>query len=183
MAGVTTVQNTRLVTAGLTATVVAGVWVVRVGARLPGGHAGPRAAVMLQSTRALGIAALLLACAALPLGLVVGRRLFFTGAQRIHVRAAHRVVALGALTATALHLATLFATSTLAPTVADLVVPFLWDNRTIGTALGVLATWAFVLLGLSYYQRRRIGAAGWRVAHRFIALGLAFAIVHTIAGG
>jgi sulfoxide reductase heme-binding subunit YedZ len=183
MAGSTTVQNTRVVAAVLAAALLAGVWVVRVGIHLPGGHAGSSAAVLSQSSRALGITALVLACATLPLGLVVGRRLFFTGARRVELRAAHRVVALGALAATALHLATLFAASSLAPSVADLFVPFVWRYRTIGTALGVLAMWVLVALGLSYYARRRVGAARWRVAHRFIAIGLALALVHTIAGG
>jgi hypothetical protein len=95
MAGSTTVQSTRVVTAALAGALIAGVWAVRVGIHLPGGHAGSSAAVLSQSSRALGIAALLLACATLPLGLVVGRRLFFTGARRVELRAAHRVVALG----------------------------------------------------------------------------------------
>jgi hypothetical protein len=55
--------------------VIVALWVVRVGIHLPGGHAGSTSRVFADSSRALGIAALVLAGAALPVGLTVGRRM------------------------------------------------------------------------------------------------------------
>jgi predicted ferric reductase len=51
------------------------------------------------------------------------------------------------------------------------------------TALGVVSVYVLALLGPTYYARRTLGWQRWRIAHRFIAAGLALAILHvTLAG-
>jgi sulfoxide reductase heme-binding subunit YedZ len=162
--------------------VIVAVWTVRVGIHLPGRHGGASATVFADSSRALGIAALMIACAALPIGLIVGRRL--TPARgRAEIRDLHRTVALWVLAAIALHLLALIGARTLHPSVIRLAVPFAWPYRTVATGLGVLGTWVIAALGPSYYLRRRIGERRWRIAHRFIGLGLLLGILHTIGGG
>jgi methionine sulfoxide reductase heme-binding subunit len=162
--------------------VIVGLWVVRVGIHLPGGYDGSTSSVFADSSRALGIAALVLAGAALPIGLAVGRRMVH-GGRAAQVRALHRALALWALAAIGLHVLALVGATALGPSVVRLLVPFAWPYRTVATGLGVLAAWVIVALGLSYYQRRRIGARRWRIAHRFVVVGLALAIALTVGGG
>jgi predicted ferric reductase len=163
--------------------VMAGLWIVRVGIHLPGGYDGGSASsVFADSSRALGIAALVLACVALPVGLTVGRRLV-RGGRGTQARSLHRALALWALAAIGLHVLALTGATALGPSVVGLLVPFAWHYRTLATGLGVLGAWVTAALGLSYYLRRHIGARRWRIAHRFVAVGLVLGILHTIGGG
>ena len=41
----------------------------------------------------------------------------------------------------------------------------------------------FVILGLSYYVRGRIGPARWRKLHRFTALAWVLGVVHALGAG
>ena len=50
-------------------------------------------------------------------------------------------------------------------------------------ALGIIAGWGMVILGLSFYARERIGIARWRVLHRFTALAWLLGIVHSLGEG
>ncbi len=63
------------------------------------------------------------------------------------------------------------------------MIPWLWHYRRTATALGVLSIYVLALLGPTYYARRRLGVRGWRIAHRFIATGLALAILRVVDGG
>lgn len=96
------------------------------------------------------------------------------------MRALHTTLSLTALGAIVV---ALDGASALAPTVGDLVIPFWWAYRSLYTGVGVLGFWVVVVLGLSYYQRARLGPRRWRIAHRFIALGLALSVLHPIGGG
>ena len=50
-------------------------------------------------------------------------------------------------------------------------------------AIGIIAGWGMVLLGLSYYVRERIGVARWKILHRFTALAWILGIVHCLGEG
>jgi predicted ferric reductase len=82
-----------------------------------------------------------------------------------------------------LHIFTLLGASALEPRLDRLVIPWLWPYRRPATALGVLSIYVLALLGPTYYARRRLGVQRWRIAHRFIATGLALAILHVVGGG
>jgi methionine sulfoxide reductase heme-binding subunit len=69
------------------------------------------------------------------------------------------------------------------PTVADIAIPFVSGYRTGWTTLGIIAGWGLVLLGLSYYGRRRIGSARWRSLHRLTALVWLAGIAHSLGEG
>ncbi|HTA36309.1 MAG TPA: hypothetical protein VK761_06305, partial [Solirubrobacteraceae bacterium] len=49
--------------------------------------------------------------------------------------------------------------------------------------IGIVAFWAMLALGLSYYARGRIGAQRWRVLHRFTALAWLLGLVHSLGEG
>jgi methionine sulfoxide reductase heme-binding subunit len=133
-------------------------------------------------SRSLGVAALLLVAVTLPVGLLFGRRVV-AARRRAQVRAIHMTVSLSGLVVIALHVVTLLGASTLAPSVERLLVPWLWPYRRTATALGVLSVYVLALLGPTYYARRTLGWQRWRIAHRFIAAGLALAILHVTLGG
>ncbi len=158
------------------------VWIVRVGIHVAGGDAGPASSVFADSSRALGIAALVLAGATLPIGLIVGRRIVL-GCRAGWLRDVHRALSLWCLAAIGLHVLALAGATKLGPSVARLLVPFVWHYRTTPTALGVLGAWVIVVLGPSWYLRRRIGERRWRIAHRCVAVGVVLGILHTVGGG
>lgn len=49
--------------------------------------------------------------------------------------------------------------------------------------LGIVAGWALIFLGLSFYIRDRNGRARWKVIHRFTLLAWIAGVVHTIVEG
>ena len=177
--------RTALGAALLTAAVV----VIRGGARrrhieLRAGHVHVAAAMNTWTavSRSLGLAALALLAFTLPVGLLFGRRLVARD-RRAEVRAAHMTLSLSGLSVAVLHVVTLLGATQLAPDAARLLVPWLWPYRQTATALGVLSIYVVALLGLTYYTRRALGWRRWRIAHRFIAVGLALAVLHVIGGG
>jgi len=51
------------------------------------------------------------------------------------------------------------------------------------SAIGIVAGWALLALGLSYYVRDRIGQQRWRFLHRFTAIAWIAGIVHSLGEG
>jgi sulfoxide reductase heme-binding subunit YedZ len=85
--------------------------------------------------------------------------------------------------AIAVHGLSLLGDSYLRPTLIDVTVPFALSYKTIPTSIGIVAGWAMIVLGLSYYLRRRIGYQRWKLIHRFTALAWALGLVHTFTEG
>jgi methionine sulfoxide reductase heme-binding subunit len=132
-------------------------------------------------SRAAGIAALVLASAAVCLGLLMGGRMM--PRRGPDLRVTHEALSLATLGALAVHGASLLGDSYLHPTVADVAVPFLGSYRTFWTSLGIVSFWALALLGLGYYVRGRIGVQRWRVLHRFTALAWLLGVAHSLGSG
>ena len=133
------------------------------------------------TSRAAGTAALVLAGASVTLGLSMGGRLV-RGASADR-RTLHEALSLGVMAALAVHALALLGDQYLRPSLLDVTVPFVSDYRTGWTSLGIIAGWATVLLGLSFYARRLIGVSRWRVLHRFTLLAWVAGIVHTLGEG
>jgi len=133
-------------------------------------------------SRSFGVVALVLVSATLPIGLSFGRRLA-AARRRAQIRAVHMTLSVCALAVITLHVATLMGAAQLAPDVGRLLVPALWPYRRTATALGVISVYVLLLLGPTYFARRSLGLRRWNIAHRFIAVGLALAIVHVVGGG
>ena len=135
------------------------------------------------TSRSAGIVALVLVSLSVILGLTMATRILARpGLNRTLVRV-HEQLALVALTAMAIHGATLLGDSWLHAGVRGLIVPFTMGYRPLWTGLGMIAAYLAALLGPSFYLRRRIGAKLWRRLHRATALVWALGVAHTLGAG
>lgn len=135
------------------------------------------------ASRASGLLALVLITVSVAIGLAMaGKVLRVPGLSR-KLMAVHEQTALAGLIAIAVHAITLIGDPFLNPGVAGVAVPFVLDFETVFTGLGVIAAYLAMLLGLSFYFRRRIGAKLWRRAHRATVLVWVLGLVHALGAG
>jgi methionine sulfoxide reductase heme-binding subunit len=133
------------------------------------------------TSRAAGGAALLLASAAVAVGLMLSAKR--PAASKNDLRAIHEALSLTTLAMVALHGLSLLGDSYLHPGLAGIAVPFAGAYRPLWTGLGIVAGYGLAALGLTYYARDGIGTVRWRKLHRFVALFWVLAIVHTVGAG
>jgi methionine sulfoxide reductase heme-binding subunit len=133
------------------------------------------------TSRAAGIVALVLASVAVSAGLLMSTRLLRKRGPDLV--ATHEILSLATIVALVVHGVSLLGDQYLRPTVADIAIPFVSGYQTVWTSLGIIAGWALMLLGLSYYARRRIGSARWRSLHRLTALAWLAGIAHSLGEG
>jgi sulfoxide reductase heme-binding subunit YedZ len=133
------------------------------------------------TSRAAGIAALLFASAAAGLGLTASMKLL--RGRGPDLRVMHEALSLATMAALVVHVVSLLGDSYLSPSVADLTIPFVSDYKQPWMSIGIVAGWALLILGLSYYARRRIGAARWRRLHRLTSVAWVAAVAHALGTG
>lgn len=133
------------------------------------------------TSRAAGFAALVLASLAVSLGLLMSTKLLKGRAGEL--RAAHETLALATIVAIVVHGVSLLGDQFLHPTIFDISIPFVSGYKTFWTSLGIVGGWGLILLGLSYYARRRVGAVRWRKLHRFTALAWLAGLAHALGEG
>jgi methionine sulfoxide reductase heme-binding subunit len=133
------------------------------------------------TSRAAGIAALVLSSVSVCVGLLMGGRLL--KGRGPDLRATHEALSLATLGALLVHGLTLLGDKYLHPSLADVAIPFASAYKTLWTTTGIVAFWATLILGLSYYARSRIGMQRWRVLHRFTALAWVLGLVHSLGEG
>jgi methionine sulfoxide reductase heme-binding subunit len=133
------------------------------------------------TSRAAGVAALMLSSLAVSAGLLMSVRL--PSVSKPDLRVAHEALSLATLGALAVHGLALLGDGYMHFSLGDIALPFLSSYRTAWTAAGIVAFWALALLGLSYYARKRIGPQRWRKLHRFTALAWVLGIVHALGEG
>jgi methionine sulfoxide reductase heme-binding subunit len=133
------------------------------------------------TSRAAGFVALIVASLAVSLGLLMSTKLL--KGKRADLVVTHEILSLTTIVAIVIHGASLLGDHYLHPSLADISIPFVSDYKTIWTTLGIVGGWGLVLLGLSYYSRRWIGAARWRSLHRFTALAWLAGLVHALGEG
>ncbi|HEY4811809.1 MAG TPA: ferric reductase-like transmembrane domain-containing protein [Solirubrobacteraceae bacterium] len=133
------------------------------------------------TSRAAGIAALLLSSLSVCLGLLMGRSII--KGRRADMRVAHEALSLATLAAIVVHGLTLLGDGYLNPSLGDLMVPFLSGYKTFWTSIGIVSFWMLAALGLSYYARTRIGVQRWRALHRFTALAWVLGLAHSLGEG
>ncbi|WP_028062330.1 ferric reductase-like transmembrane domain-containing protein [Solirubrobacter soli] len=126
------------------------------------------------TSRAAGIIALLVSSLAVAVGL---------SRRGKDWRIVHESLSLATMVALAVHALSLLGDSYLRPSLADLTIPFVSGYERLWMSVGIVAGWAFVILGLSYYVRARIGIQRWRVLHRFTALAWVLGIAHALMMG
>jgi methionine sulfoxide reductase heme-binding subunit len=130
------------------------------------------------TSRAAGIVALLASSAAVTIGLMIGAR-----RRGPDLRATHEALSLATLVALAVHALALLGDSYLAPTLADVTIPFASSYERWWMAVGLIGGWMMAVLGLSYYTRGRIGVARWRKLHRLTALAWILGVAHALGLG
>jgi sulfoxide reductase heme-binding subunit YedZ len=133
------------------------------------------------TSRAAGTVALILASAAVGVGVSISGRLSRRRGQDLRVT--HEALSLAALVAILLHASLLLGDRWFHPSVADLAVPFVSGYRSAYMAIGIIAGWGMLVTGLSYYARARIGVARWKVLHRATALAWLLGVVHALGEG
>jgi sulfoxide reductase heme-binding subunit YedZ len=133
------------------------------------------------ASRAAGVLALLLASTSVSVGLLQGSRRLRRG--RVDLRVVHEALSMATIAAIAVHGGVLLADGFINAGLADITIPFVGPYQRLWTTLGILAGWALILLGLSYYARGRIGVKRWRALHRFTALAWLAALVHSLGEG
>ncbi len=135
------------------------------------------------ASRSAGIVAMLLVTVAVIAGLLLGGRMTRRPGMARVVMAVHQQAALAGLVAIAVHGLTLIADPWLRPGIAGVVVPFAMPYRPLWTGLGIVAAELAMLLGLSFYARRRIGPRRWRIAHRMTPIAYALSVAHVLGAG
>jgi sulfoxide reductase heme-binding subunit YedZ len=133
------------------------------------------------TSRAAGTAALVLSSLSVCLGLLMGGRLLKRRAADLRVT--HEALSLATIAVLAVHGLSLLGDSYMHPSLGDIAIPFLSGYKTPWTSAGIIAFWALLALGLSYYARARIGQARWRRLHRFTALAWLLGVVHALGEG
>jgi methionine sulfoxide reductase heme-binding subunit len=131
------------------------------------------------SSRAAGVVAFALIACSVLIGLALANRLVRGRA----VVKLHEHLALASLVAIAVHAITLLGDRWLNPGAAGLLVPFAMDYRPLYTGIGVIAAYLAVLIGLSFYVRRRIHPRRWRRLHRFTILVYLLGVIHVVGAG
>ncbi len=135
-------------------------------------------------SRGAGIAAIVLAGLSVSVGLLSGRDMPFARLRRsLELKPVHEALSIATIMLVAAHGLLLIGDPWLDPGVVGISVPFVMDYQPLWTGIGIIAGYGLILLGLSYYVRKWIGPARWRVAHRFIALFWLLGLAHTFGAG
>jgi sulfoxide reductase heme-binding subunit YedZ len=127
------------------------------------------------TSRAAGTAALFLSSASVTIGLIMGMRI--VKGRGPDLRALHEALSLATIAALLVHGLSLLGDKFMHPSLIDIAVPFATGYKTGWTSLGIIATYALILLGPSYYARRLIGQ------DRFTAIAWIAGIVHGFGEG
>lgn len=135
------------------------------------------------ASRASGIVALLCVTVSVAIGLMMAGKISRRPGMAKALMGVHEQTALAGLLAIAVHGIALLGDPWLHPGPAGVVVPFAMGYRPLFTGLGIIAGWLAVLLGLSFYFRKRIGAKRWRALHRAALLVWVLGVAHTIGAG
>ena len=133
--------------------------------------------------RASGLLAYALLTASILAGLVLKARPFGTALKPAAVTDLHRFLAMLGLGAIAVHGLALYLDSTVAISLADLLVPGLAPYRPLWTGPGVLAAELMLVVYASFSLRKRIGTRTWRRLHWATYLIFALATLHGLAAG
>jgi Predicted ferric reductase len=133
--------------------------------------------------RASGLTAYVLLTGSVLAGLVLKSRPFGRALKPAATTDVHRFLALLGLGMLGLHAGTLLLDHTLRMPLAGLFVPGASPYRTAAVATGVVAAELMLLIYLSFFLRRRIGARNWRRLHWATYLVFLLATVHGFASG
>lgn len=138
------------------------------------------------ASRSAGVVSIVAVSVSVIIGLMMANGLPRQGRLGISKRrllAVHESTALAGLVAIGVHGVTLLGDKFMHPTLSQIAVPFTLGYRPAFTGLGIIAGWLALLLGLSFYARRHIGARRWRKLHRATIVVWALGVIHTLGAG
>ncbi len=135
------------------------------------------------ASRSAGIVAFLLITTAVLLGLFMASNVYRRPGLKRNLVKIHEQVALAALAAIGAHGVLLLGDAWLKPGITGIAIPFTIAYRPLWTGLGILAGYLALVLGPTYYLRRRIGARRWRQIHRATVVVFALAVAHSLGSG
>jgi sulfoxide reductase heme-binding subunit YedZ len=139
------------------------------------------------SSRAAGTAALVLASASVLVGALRAGGL--AGAdvrgsyRRLEIGILHEALGLATIVALLIHGLVLLGDNYANFSFADIAIPFVGPYHPGPNGIGIIAGYVFMVLGLTYYVRDRVGDHRWRFVHRFTLLAWAASFVHTFGEG
>ena len=135
------------------------------------------------ASRSSGIVALVAISLSVVFGLMMANGLpRRPGANRL-LLSLHEASALSGLVALAVHGITLLGDPFLHPSLKDIAVPFSISFKSTYVALGIIGGWIAIILGLTFYARRRIGPKLWRKVHRATIIAWVLSVIHTLGAG
>lgn len=144
--------------------------------------AAPSNYVFWLAGRSAGVVAMLLIATSVILGLSMAARVLPTRWRRDAMRL-HQHLALLSLGAIGAHGLLLAADPWLKADAKGILVPFAIGYRPLWTGLGIIGGYLAVILGLSFYVRRKIGVRLWRRMHRFTVVVYVLSLVHALGAG
>ena len=143
----------------------------------------PSQQVFWFASQSLGIVATLLLAVSVALGLAMSGRVIRRPGLPARLKRVHEACTLVTLGMIAGHGGLLLFDGYLHPGLAGITLPFALSYRPVFTGIGIIAGWLAVILGLSFYARKRIGTRTWRSLHRFTILAYLLALGHVIGAG
>jgi sulfoxide reductase heme-binding subunit YedZ len=144
--------------------------------------AAPSNYVFWLAGRSAGVVAMLLVAVSVILGLSMAARVLPTRFKRDAARM-HQHLALLSIGAIGAHGLLLGLDPWLKASAKGILVPFAIGYRPLWTGLGIIGGYLAVILGLSFYVRRKIGVRLWRRMHRFTVLVYVLSLVHALGAG
>ncbi len=135
------------------------------------------------AARSAGIVAFVLITTAVILGLLMASKLARKPGVKRNLVKIHEQVALAALVAIGAHGVLMLGDAWLKPGITGITIPFTLEYRPVWTGLGILAGYLALILGPTFYLRRRIGARRWRQIHRATVVVFILAVAHSLGSG
>jgi predicted ferric reductase len=143
----------------------------------------PAQHVAWLASRSLGIVAIALLGVSVALGLALSGRLGRRPGLPARLKRLHEATALVALGTIVAHGGVLLADGWLRPGLAGIALPFQMAYRPLWTGAGIIAGWLAIVIGGSFYVRRRIGVRTWRWLHRWTLAVYVLALAHVVGAG
>lgn len=135
------------------------------------------------TTRATGIAAMLLFTLVVSLGTLVATRVGGTFIGRFEVNEVHRSLSMVAMVFLVIHIVTTVADTFVSTGLISSVIPFTSTYKRLPVALGTIGFDLLIAVWVSSLLKVRLKNATWRFIHWFSWMGFATSLVHAFLTG
>lgn len=135
------------------------------------------------ASRSAAIVAFVLITTAVVIGLLMASKVLKKPGLKRNLVKVHEQVALAALVAIGAHGVFLLGDAWLKPGITGITIPFTLEYRPLWTGMGIIAGYLALLLGPTFYWRRKIGGKRWRQIHRATVVVFVLAVAHSLGSG